>query len=318
MSKASHSAAIPGETAAEVGRVQMRHVEVDLGVAALAHAPHDRAGDDVAGRQLGQRMDLGHEAAALAVHQPPALAPHRLGDQRAASARDIERRRVELDELQVGQHRPGAQGHRHPVAGRLRRVGRLAEQLASTARRQHHCMRPDHLAAVLGMGQQRAAATFLRGQHVDREGLLQQLHAGLRAYRRQQCARYLAPGAIALGVQHPRPQVSPLARERPAPRRRAVEAGAELRQPVDRRHSLPPPPHGPPPPRTARRPPPGCRARAARPNHRDRPRRRCRPAPRRCSPRAARPCSPAARGSAPRRRTPRRAPRCRCRSPARR
>lgn len=61
-----------------------------------------------------------HEADAVAVDEMRALAAYGLGDQRllALGVRAEEQDgRVELDELQVGDLRPGPQRERHPVAG---------------------------------------------------------------------------------------------------------------------------------------------------------------------------------------------------------
>jgi hypothetical protein len=44
---------------------------------------------------------------------------------------------VELDELEVGHDRPGAQGNRHPVAGGDRRVGRRRVDLPQAPGREH-------------------------------------------------------------------------------------------------------------------------------------------------------------------------------------
>jgi hypothetical protein len=50
----------------------------------------DRAGDHVARRELGARVDIGHEAVAIAREQKvPALAAHRLGDQEVLDLRGV-------------------------------------------------------------------------------------------------------------------------------------------------------------------------------------------------------------------------------------
>ena len=71
----------------------------------------------------------------------------RLGQQGPGHGRVVQRRRVELEELDVGHRHPGPQGHGDAVAGGLERVGRDRVELARAAGGQHHLAGPD-LAAV--------------------------------------------------------------------------------------------------------------------------------------------------------------------------
>ena len=72
----------------------------------------DRAGDDVARRELGALVVIGHEAmAGDGVLQDPALAAYRLGDQEVLDLEIVEAGRVELHELHVGD--PAARPPRH-------------------------------------------------------------------------------------------------------------------------------------------------------------------------------------------------------------
>ena len=116
-------------------------VEPHVRLALLAHPPGDRLGDHVAGRQVGELVLALHEPVALEVDEERALAADRLGDQRLLARRlraQVHHRRVELDELEVAQHRAGAQRERHPVAGGHRRVGGRGEHLAEAAGGEHH------------------------------------------------------------------------------------------------------------------------------------------------------------------------------------
>ena len=59
----------------------------DLSMRKLAGAlevGHDRGGDDVAGGEVGQRVDAGHDPPAVRVHQDRPLPTHRLADQHPA------------------------------------------------------------------------------------------------------------------------------------------------------------------------------------------------------------------------------------------
>ena len=75
---------------------------------------------------------------ARGVDQPGAFAAQRLGEQEPRRARHAQRRRMELDELEVGDPRAGAIGQRDAVAGGHRGIGRLAEDLSGAARGQQH------------------------------------------------------------------------------------------------------------------------------------------------------------------------------------
>ena len=76
----------------------------------------------VARRKLSAR-NIGHEAPAGLVDQDRAVAPHRLADKRRRSNRHIERGRMELDELEVGQFGPGPGGEREALAEAAERIG---------------------------------------------------------------------------------------------------------------------------------------------------------------------------------------------------
>ena len=97
----------------------------------------DRAGDDVARREVGERVHAGHERDALAVAQHAPFAAQRLGEQRPRHRRVVQRGRMELHELEVGARDAGLQRERDAVAGRQRRVGGDREALADTAGREH-------------------------------------------------------------------------------------------------------------------------------------------------------------------------------------
>ena len=134
---------MPGKCAQHLVRVEVRQVEVDVGVLRLLHAADDGLGHHVARGQLAARVLVQHEADAVLVAQVGALAAHRLADEVAAGAGDVEDRRVELHELHVAQLGAGAVGGRHAVAGGHRRVGRLAVDHAGAAAGQDRLLGPD-------------------------------------------------------------------------------------------------------------------------------------------------------------------------------
>ena len=75
------------------------------------HARVIARGDDVARREVGERVLVGHERDAVVVAQDRALAPQRLGEERPRHRRVVQRGRVELHELEVGDGDAGAQRH---------------------------------------------------------------------------------------------------------------------------------------------------------------------------------------------------------------
>ena len=140
----------------------MRQVEIDVRVPRLLHLRDDRLADHVARGQLAARIVLGHEAMAVAIDQPGPFAAHRLGDQAAAAAGDVQHGGMELHELHVAQFGAGAIGDRQAVAGGHRGIGRFAIDLPGAAGAQNRLLGPDQRLAVLGVPHQRAAAARRR------------------------------------------------------------------------------------------------------------------------------------------------------------
>ena len=136
--------------------------------AGLAHPGDDGAGHDVAGREVGERVLALHEAHARLVDEEGALAADRLGDERLLAARALaepQHGRVELDELEVGEHGAGPQRGGHAVAGRDGRVRRRGVDLAETAGREHDgagVRGPDAVDLALADDVERDAADPLR------------------------------------------------------------------------------------------------------------------------------------------------------------
>jgi hypothetical protein len=109
------------------------------------------------------------------------LAAHRLADERARCAGDVQRRRVELHERHVRNAGAGAEGHRDAVAGGAGRVRRLAPDGAGAAGGQYRRPRPDDLQPVPGVVRDRAhagGAGLVAGrQQVEREAVVEDTHA---------------------------------------------------------------------------------------------------------------------------------------------
>ena len=92
-------------------------VEPEVVEAALDEPAADGPGHHVARREVGERVLVGHERAPVVVAQDRALAAQRLREQRARHRRVVQRGRVELHELEVGDRDAGPQRHRDAVAG---------------------------------------------------------------------------------------------------------------------------------------------------------------------------------------------------------
>ena len=134
-------------------RKPFRHViRIEMGerqghrAASALDLARDAAGDDVARRQIARRMVRGHERLAARVDQPRAFSAQRLGNEKSRGARHVERRGMELDELEIGDARTRVVGERDAVARRHDRIGRLAKYLAGAAggeqrRRRAHFVR---------------------------------------------------------------------------------------------------------------------------------------------------------------------------------
>lgn len=152
----------------EVGRVQP-HVLGVLG----DHARGDRPGNDVT------RLQLVDEAFAVEVANERTVPPQRLGQQSSRHPGRVQRCRVELDELDIGNRHTGAQTHRDPVGGHLQRVGRDREELPSAARREEYVAGPDRLRHAIGTQREHARTAATLDDQVVGEPALEQCCCGL-------------------------------------------------------------------------------------------------------------------------------------------
>ena len=131
-----------GEATRNAAAVEVVEVQEDARHVGPLQMAHDRPRDDVARRQLGAFVVFGEEAAALVVHDPGPLATDRLGDEQARHAGEVERRGMELDELQILQRGAGPMGRRHAIAGRAGEVAGLPIDLRVSAGAHHDGSRP--------------------------------------------------------------------------------------------------------------------------------------------------------------------------------
>ena len=189
MPNSAHVRAMPGNRFRTRSGVQMAQIQKHARLPRLLHLRDDRPAHDVARRQLGPLVVVGHEPPAGRVDQPRAFAAHRFGDQAAAAAGDVQHRRMKLHELHVAQLGAGAIRERLAVAGRHFGIRRLAINLPGAARAQNRLLGPDERAAVLGVPHERAAAAAFVREQIDRERVRPDLGVVLRSRTRSIIAR---------------------------------------------------------------------------------------------------------------------------------
>ena len=227
-SNSAQTAAMPGKRLADLHRIEVGQVEIDVRVPGLFHLADDGQADHVARGQLAAGIVVGHETVSVAVDQPGPFAPHGLADQAAAAAGDVQHRGMELHELHVAQLGAGAIGHGHAVAGGPVGIGRLAIELPGPAGGQNRLLGPDQGFAVLRVPDQRPAAGAVVGQQVEREGVFPDVDVGGILGTMDDRPHDLLARGVAQGVGDAVAAVSALAAQG-----QAVALPVELRAPAD-------------------------------------------------------------------------------------
>ena len=188
------------------------------------HAGRHGAAHHVARRQL---VD---EAFAVSIAHQGAVAAQGLRQERARHGGVMQRRRMELHELDVGRRNAGPQGHGHTVTRGLGRVGGDRVQLAGPAGGQDDVASlHQHRGVPTGwQGADTGAATVVDHQ-VECEPALED-GAGRAVGGVDQRPFDLGTGRGASGVHHPWRRVAALARQGQRPRRFAVELNTQCDQ----------------------------------------------------------------------------------------
>ena len=139
------------------------------------------------------------------VAQERAVAAQRLGQQGPGHGGVVQRRRVELHELDVGGRHAGPQRHGHAVAGRLGRVGGDREELAGSTGGQHDVVGPhlDRAAGATGRQRQDADAAPTLDEEVEGEPAFEH-RAGRTVGGVDERPLHLGPRCRAAGVDDPR------------------------------------------------------------------------------------------------------------------
>ena len=241
------------EPLAHVRRVE-EHVVVDP-ARRLGHAPADRRGDDVARREILQRMHALHHPLAGGVVQDRALAAHGFADERLLARRHRARATSPSGGTartrRRGRGSPARSAMRHAVAGDRRRVRRRREHLAVAARRdhdraggddadRHDAARRRRASAIAHPGRLRSpvgSACRSRGRGRT-PGSSTSTPAPIADSSSVRCTS--APLLVATGVDDAVVAVAALAGQRgpSLPSARRVERGAEAHQVADRLRRL--------------------------------------------------------------------------------
>ena len=210
-------------------RKMMRKIEVDVLRALAAHLVDDCPGDNVARRQFLQRMVALHKALALGVQQKRAFTAQRFGKQETRRTFDVQRRRMELNELQVADVSARAIGQRHAVARGYIRVRGVAEDTAHPAgRQQYGASAYLHQTPALLVRRERAAYPVVLDKQVQHARKAMELHRRKIGRLHVERARNLASRGIAVGVQDAAAAVGAL-----ASKQQVISVAVEVRAPLD-------------------------------------------------------------------------------------
>ncbi len=197
----------------------------------LVESAADRPRDDVAGREITERVLGRHERLALVVAQDRAFAAQRFREQRARHRRMVQRRRVELHELEIGDRDPGAERHRDAVAGGQGRVRGDREALPRAPGCDDGVRGAQDALGTVGIENDHAGRAAVLDEEVGGEPTL--VHLGPRLLHRDRQRPFdLGSRRIAARVDDPRHRVAALARERECSVD-DVEVGAERHELAD-------------------------------------------------------------------------------------
>ena len=149
----------------------------------LVEPAADRTGDDVAWREVTEGVLGGHERLALVVAQDRAFAAQRFREQGARHRRMVQRRGVELHELEIGDRDTGSERHRDAVAGGQRRVRGDREALPRAPGRDDGVRGAQDALGTVGVDDDDAGRAAVLDEEVGGEPTLVDLGTRLSAPR---------------------------------------------------------------------------------------------------------------------------------------
>ena len=167
-------------------------------------------GDDVAGCEVGERVDSGHDATTVDVQEDGTLAAHRLRDEgrSALVPGEEENGGVELHELGVADRQSGAQGCRHPVTGTHRGVGGGRPQRSDAPGRQYDATRRNHHRISVRQSRHTAYIPIRTDDEVDETGTRQDGDPGSLQLSAE-ALMDLVSGSVAFGMENSTSMVAP-------------------------------------------------------------------------------------------------------------
>ena len=175
-----------------------------MALAGAGEVLHDAPAHDVPRRELGHGMDAVHEPLAGCIDQPCTLATDGLADQVPGCTCDVEARRVELHELQVGHRHARAPCHRHGIAGGHLGIRRLAVHLPRTTAGEHHRAGPHDLQAEAWVPGEHTGRASLAGivtrEHIEREAAIEEPDRTECPHPGDECRGERSAGRVAIGV----------------------------------------------------------------------------------------------------------------------
>ena len=200
-----------GKPSLDRRRLQVRNIQRHRLAVKPFHFVGDGAGNHVPGRQVCQRVMVGHKGNAGSVAQNRPFSPHRLRKQERRRALKPQRGGMELVKLHVHHFRAGQVRQGHAVAGRHLRVGRVPVELSAAAGADHHHRAPEylHLSVDAMQGFHTANRPVI---DADANGVrvLQQGYPGGRTHPIGQRVLDVLTRGIAAGMQDPRDAVGAL------------------------------------------------------------------------------------------------------------
>ena len=226
---------MPGKRRSRNSAPRPRRVEEDAVVAGRAQVRGDRGRDDVARREVGERVGAGHDPPSRPVDEHGALAADRLRHQHLlpGGVRALpEHGRVELHHLDVGHLGAGPQREGEAVAGGAGGVAGRGVDVPVATRGQHdragtQVAAVDEGPVVGDAGDPQADDRAVgRAQRLEGDGVLEHLDAA-GAQGAGEGAGHLGAAGVTAGVHDPVAAVTALAGERRAAVGGEVESGPE-------------------------------------------------------------------------------------------
>src|SRR5262249_52486804 len=153
----------------------------------------------------------------------------RFGKKEPGSLRRREHGRMELNELEIAEHRSGLECHGHAVAGRDIRIGCLSKELAGAT----SCQDDGSCSHVAEQALTRvyicdACASPVLYQESQRGGMREEKKIRLLLRPGEHRSNDLTPGRVAMRVEDPPPRMSCLSRES-----KSISFPIELCSPID-------------------------------------------------------------------------------------